>query len=88
MGARAEGADPHAGPGQVHERLALELMGDGHATYDAIARRLWGLPVHAPFLDTAVVDACHAIPGWQRMRRATSSPWPAPRSPAPSPPSC
>ncbi|MFL4910743.1 asparagine synthase-related protein [Streptomyces sp. MMS24-I2-30] len=68
VGARAEVADPHAGPGQVHERLALELMGDGHATYDAIARRLWGLPVHAPFLDTAVVDASHAIPGWQRMR--------------------
>lgn len=63
---RAEVADPHAGPGQVHERLALEVMGDGHATYDALARRLWGLPVHAPFLDTAVVDACHAIPGWQR----------------------
>ncbi|MER8001037.1 hypothetical protein [Streptomyces sp. NPDC095613] len=27
VGARAEVADPHAGPGQVHERLALELMG-------------------------------------------------------------
>lgn len=63
---RAGGADPHAGPGRVHERLALELMGDGHATYDAIARQLWGIAIHAPLLDTPVVDACHAIPGWQR----------------------
>jgi asparagine synthase (glutamine-hydrolysing) len=55
VAARAGTADPHAGPGRVHERLALELMGDGHAAYDAIARQLWGLPVHAPFLDTSVV---------------------------------
>ncbi|CAK7288455.1 asparagine synthase-related protein [Streptomyces misionensis] len=68
VAARAETADAHAGPGQVHERLALEVMGDGHATYDAIARQLWGIPVHAPFLDTPVVDVCHAIPGWQRAR--------------------
>jgi asparagine synthase (glutamine-hydrolysing) len=51
VGARAETADRNAGPGQVHERLALELMGDGHATYDAIARQMWGVPIHAPFLD-------------------------------------
>ncbi|GAA2489478.1 lasso peptide isopeptide bond-forming cyclase [Actinocorallia cavernae] len=68
VAARAEVADPYAGPGQIHERLALELMGDGHATYDAISRQLWGTPVHAPFLDTPVVDVCHAIPGWQRTR--------------------
>lgn len=68
VAARAETTDPDDVPGRVHERLALELMGDGHATYDAIARRLWGLPVHTPFLDTAVVDVCHAIPGWQRSR--------------------
>ncbi|MET9776261.1 asparagine synthase-related protein [Streptomyces sp. NPDC006367] len=43
-------------------------MGDGHATYDALVRHLWGVPVHAPFLDTTVIDACHAIPGWQRTR--------------------
>ncbi|MGY3056100.1 asparagine synthase (glutamine-hydrolyzing) [Streptomyces sp. TE3672] len=68
VAARAEVADPYAGPGQVHERLALELMGDGHATYDTIARHMWDTPVHAPFLDTPVVDVCHAIPGWQRTR--------------------
>ncbi|MEU2358874.1 asparagine synthase-related protein [Streptomyces misionensis] len=68
VAARAETADAHAGPGQVHERLALEMMGHGHATYDAIARQLWGVPVHAPFLDTPLVDVCHAIPGWQRAR--------------------
>ncbi|MCU4750257.1 albusnodin/ikarugamycin family macrolactam cyclase [Streptomyces sp. G-5] len=68
VAARAATADPHAGPGQVHQRLALELMGDGHATYDAIARRLWGIPIHAPFLDSQVVDAAHAIPGWERGR--------------------
>ncbi|MFD8148794.1 asparagine synthase-related protein [Streptomyces sp. NPDC059708] len=68
VAARAEAADPDAAPGRLHERLALELMGDGHATYDTIARRLWGLPVHAPLLDTPIVDICHAIPGWQRHR--------------------
>ncbi|MFF2522271.1 asparagine synthase-related protein [Streptomyces liangshanensis] len=68
VAARAGVADPEATPGRVHERLALELMGDGHATYDTIARQLWGLPVHAPFLDTPVVDLCHRIPGWQRNR--------------------
>ena len=60
---RAAHADPGATPGQIHERLALEMMGDGHATFDQIARRQWGVPVHAPFLDTAVVDVCHAVPG-------------------------
>ncbi|HEY8985465.1 MAG TPA: asparagine synthase-related protein [Streptomyces sp.] len=65
---RAETADPDVAPGQVHERLALELMGDGHATYDAIARQLWSVPLHAPFLDNGVIDAGHAVPGWERHR--------------------
>ncbi|MFE7114559.1 asparagine synthase-related protein [Streptomyces sp. NPDC057654] len=65
---RAADADPLAAPGAVHERLALEVMGDGHATYDQIARQQWGLPLHAPFLDTPVVDVCHAVPGWYRNR--------------------
>ncbi len=65
---RAAHADPGATPGQIHERLALEMMGDGHATFDQIARRQWGVPVHAPFLDTAVVDVCHAAPGWEPRR--------------------
>ncbi|MFG3310291.1 albusnodin/ikarugamycin family macrolactam cyclase [Streptomyces wuyuanensis] len=59
-------ADPDALPGEVHERAALERMGEEHATYDQIARQLWGLPVHAPYLDSLVVDACLAVPGWQR----------------------
>ncbi|MFE7462580.1 asparagine synthase-related protein [Streptomyces sp. NPDC057499] len=65
---RAAEADPLTTPGAVHERLALEVMGDGHATYDQIVRQQWGLPLHAPFLDTPVVDVCHAIPGWERNR--------------------
>lgn len=71
---RAADADPQATPGQVHERLALEVMGDGHATYDQIARQQWGLPVHAPFLDTPVVNVCHAIPGWERNRAGDFKP--------------
>ncbi|MEI5011941.1 albusnodin/ikarugamycin family macrolactam cyclase [Streptomyces sp. PmtA] len=59
-------ADPDALPGEVHERAALERMGEEHATYDQIARQLWGLPIHAPYLDNLVVDACLAVPGWQR----------------------
>ncbi|WP_428986270.1 asparagine synthase-related protein [Streptomyces pyxinae] len=43
-------------------------MRDGHATYDATARHLWGLPVRTPLRDTAAIVACHAIPGRQRMR--------------------
>ncbi|WP_369253741.1 asparagine synthase-related protein [Streptomyces sp. R35] len=65
---RADGADPHVSPGVLHERLALEFMGAGHATFDQIARQQWHLPVHAPFLDTAVVDACLAIPGYERLQ--------------------
>jgi len=72
--ARAQHADPSTAPGQLHERLALEAMGDGHATFDEIARHEWGVPVHAPFLDTAVVDICHAIPGWERRRAGDFKP--------------
>ncbi|WP_406109875.1 asparagine synthase-related protein [Kitasatospora purpeofusca] len=68
VAARAQDADPDAGPGEVAERLALELMGAGHAEYKQIARQRWGLDVHAPYLDTPVVDVCHAVPGWQRRR--------------------
>ncbi|MFD9418732.1 asparagine synthase-related protein [Streptomyces goshikiensis] len=57
---------PGHGPGALHERLALERMGEEHATYDQIADQSWGMPVHAPYLDTAVVSICHAIPGWER----------------------
>ncbi|MFJ7279395.1 asparagine synthase-related protein [Kitasatospora sp. NPDC098663] len=55
-----------SGPAQLHERLFLERMGEEHATYDQIARQLFQVPVHAPFLDSQVVDLCHAVPGWQR----------------------
>jgi len=68
VAARADGADPHARPGILHEHLALEYMGAGHATFDQIARQQWHLPVHAPLLDTPVVDACLAIPGYERFR--------------------
>ncbi|MER8159985.1 asparagine synthase-related protein [Streptomyces sp. NPDC094472] len=66
--ARAQTARPDTTPGALHERLALELMGDGHATFDQISRQQWSLPVHAPLLDNLVVDACHAIPGFERTR--------------------
>lgn len=66
--ARAQSARPDTTPGALHERLALELMGDGHATFDQITRQQWGLPVHAPLLDNLVVDACHAIPGYARTQ--------------------
>ncbi|OEV09319.1 hypothetical protein AN218_23085 [Streptomyces nanshensis] len=66
--ARAQTADPDTAPGVLHERLALELMGDGHATFDYISRHQWGLPIHAPMLDNLVVDACHAIPGYARTQ--------------------
>ncbi|WP_168724269.1 asparagine synthase-related protein [Streptomyces sp. A1547] len=63
---QAEVAASSERPGRLHERISLERMGEEHATYDQISRRLWSLPVHAPFLDNAVVDVCHAVPGWQR----------------------
>ncbi|MGW0670715.1 asparagine synthase-related protein [Streptomyces sp. NPDC002746] len=66
VAARAQIARPDISPGALHERLALELMGDGHATFDQISRQQWGLPIHAPLLDNLVVDACHAIPGYAR----------------------
>lgn len=66
--ARAQTARADTTPGALHERLALELMGDGHATFDQISRQQWGLPVHAPLLDNHVVDACHAIPGYARTQ--------------------
>ncbi|MBQ0972964.1 hypothetical protein KBZ00_17720 [Streptomyces sp. RK31] len=66
--ARAQSAPSDTTPGALHERLALELMGDGHATFDQISRQQWGLPVHAPLLDNLVVDACHAIPGYARTQ--------------------
>ncbi|MFP1629845.1 asparagine synthase-related protein [Streptomyces sp. 5K101] len=64
--ARAATADPDALPGATHERLALERMAEEQATYDQITRQLWKLPMHAPYLDTPVVDACLAVPGWER----------------------
>ncbi|MGW9438654.1 asparagine synthase-related protein [Streptomyces sp. NPDC055607] len=74
VGARAAGADRRETPGRLHERLALELMGDGHATFDQMSRTLWNLPVHAPLLDNRVVDLCHAIPGWERSQPGAFKP--------------
>ncbi|MFV0131658.1 asparagine synthase-related protein [Streptomyces sp. HMX112] len=64
--ARAGATLAGALPGAEHERMALERMGEEHATYDQIARQRWGLPMHAPYLDAPVVDACLAVPGWER----------------------
>ncbi|MEU5331411.1 asparagine synthase-related protein [Streptomyces parvus] len=66
IGARAQSADPTTGPGALRERLALEATGTEHANLDTISRARWGLPVHAPFLDTRVVDICLAVPPWGR----------------------
>jgi asparagine synthase (glutamine-hydrolysing) len=68
VGTSAASADPRTAPGALQERLALEYMGAGHASYDQIARQQWSLPIHAPLLDTPVVDACLAIPGYERSR--------------------
>ncbi|MFE3577923.1 asparagine synthase-related protein [Streptomyces vinaceus] len=68
VGDAARRADPGTRPGALHERLALQRMGEEHATFDSIARERWGLPIHAPYLDNLVVDACHAVPGWSRSR--------------------
>ncbi|MEE1798093.1 asparagine synthase-related protein [Streptomyces sp. JV176] len=64
--AQADQADTVTLPGAEHERIALERMGEEHATYDQISRQRWNLPLHAPYLDTPVVDACLAVPGWIR----------------------
>ncbi|MEU5431005.1 albusnodin/ikarugamycin family macrolactam cyclase [Streptomyces olivoreticuli] len=71
---RAAQADPRVSPAMVHERLGLELMADGHSTFDAIARARWGVPLHAPFLDTPVVDAALAIPAADRVQPGTYKP--------------
>jgi asparagine synthase (glutamine-hydrolysing) len=63
---RAQAVPVDALPGAWHERIALERMGEEHATFDQISRQMWGLPIHAPYLDGLAVDACLAVPGWQR----------------------
>ncbi|MEU2855640.1 albusnodin/ikarugamycin family macrolactam cyclase [Streptomyces syringium] len=65
---RAAQVDPDVSPARLHERLGLELMADGHATFDTISRTRWSIPLHAPFLDTAVVDAALAIEPGERVR--------------------
>ncbi|MFF2026728.1 albusnodin/ikarugamycin family macrolactam cyclase [Streptomyces sp. NPDC058171] len=72
--ARAQAADPAATPAALHDRLDLEFMAGSHAMYDAIARQELGVAVHAPFLDTAVVDACHSVPSFQRMKAGVYKP--------------
>ncbi|MFD8978710.1 asparagine synthase-related protein [Streptomyces sp. NPDC059564] len=66
LAGQAVTSGPEPLPGGLHERLYLERMGEEHGTYDQISRQLWGLPIHAPYLDNAVVDVCHAVPGWER----------------------
>ncbi|MFJ5105172.1 asparagine synthase-related protein [Streptomyces sp. NPDC088554] len=68
ISSRVQTADPAVGPGALRERLALEATGIEHANLDILARALWGLPVHAPFLDTRIVDVCQAVPAWERRR--------------------
>ncbi|MEU3064606.1 asparagine synthase-related protein [Streptomyces subrutilus] len=68
IGARGHSGDPSIGPGAHRERLALEATGAEHANFDTLTRALWDLPLHAPFLDTRVVDICHAVPAWERRR--------------------
>ncbi|MFE0062976.1 asparagine synthase-related protein [Streptomyces sp. NPDC059003] len=65
---RSEAAAPDVHPGALHERLALEHMGGGRAGFDQIARQQWHLPIHVPLLDTPVVDACLALPGYERFQ--------------------
>ncbi len=67
VGERIGAADPEVTPAALHDRLALEWMAASHAMFDAIARQQWGVPVHAPFLDTAIVTPARSIPAYQRM---------------------
>nr|WTB11980.1 asparagine synthase-related protein [Streptomyces antimycoticus] len=74
VGSRVPHAAGHTAPGALHDRLDLEWMAGEHATFDAIARQLWGVPIHAPFLDTAVAAACLAIPPFERARPGVYKP--------------
>lgn len=74
IGTRAAVADSAVGPGELRERLALEATGTEHAALDTLARTLWGLPMHAPFLDTRIIDICHAVPAWERRRAGDFKP--------------
>ncbi|MER7791128.1 asparagine synthase-related protein [Streptomyces sp. NPDC097640] len=71
---RVPRAAGHTAPGALHDRLDLEWMAGEHATFDAIARQLWGVPIHAPFLDTTVTAACLAIPPFERTRPGVYKP--------------
>ncbi|WP_406300839.1 asparagine synthase-related protein (plasmid) [Embleya sp. NBC_00888] len=59
---------------ELHDRLALERTGNRHATFTQIAHHRWATTVHAPFLDTTVVDAALAVPGPERERPGQSQP--------------
>lgn len=74
VASRVPGAAAHTAPAALHDRLELEWMGAEHATFDAIARQRWGIAIHAPFLDTAVVEACMAIPSFERVRPGVYKP--------------
>ncbi|MCY0930972.1 asparagine synthase-related protein [Streptomyces sp. H27-H1] len=74
IGARAGVADSAVGPGELRERLALEATGTEHAGLDTLTRTLWGLPTYAPYLDTRIVDICHAVPAWERRRAGDFKP--------------
>ncbi|WP_030237511.1 asparagine synthase-related protein [Streptomyces sp. NRRL S-350] len=68
VGDRAQTADPDLGPGALRERLALEATGAEFTHFDTLTRTLYGLPLHAPFLDTRIVDICQAVPAWERRQ--------------------
>ncbi|MFF4484561.1 asparagine synthase-related protein [Streptomyces sp. NPDC021218] len=74
IASRVPHAAGHTAPGALHDRLDLEWMASEHATFDTIARQMWGVPIHAPFLDTAVAAACLAIPPFERARPGVYKP--------------
>ncbi|MGW7517810.1 asparagine synthase-related protein [Streptomyces sp. NPDC054796] len=74
VGSGAAHAAGWARPAELHDRLALEWMAAEHATFDALARQRWGVPIHAPFLDTAVVETCFAIPPYERVQPGVYKP--------------
>ncbi|WP_382465826.1 asparagine synthase-related protein [Streptomyces noursei] len=71
---RSRAATGQITPAVLHERLALEWMANSHAQFAEIARQRWNLAVHAPLLDTTVVDACLSIPSYERVRPGTYKP--------------
>lgn len=59
-------ASPTFGPGQYHDWLGVRYTARNSVSVVAVAESM-GLRYDMPFLDTALVDACLSVPGYERM---------------------